>query len=88
MSATPINIAAAIEQTLHPECAHHWVIEPAEGPFSEGACRKCGEVKTFINYIERHDWNQVQAPLDNSQSPGVEPSALELETKDGAAKAS
>ena len=71
------------------QCCHHWVIEPAEGPLSEGVCQRCGEIKAFSNYVERHDWNQVQAPLGgNSPSPGVEPSALELETKDGVAKAS
>ena len=69
------------------QCCHHWVIEPAEGPLSEGVCQKCGLVKTFSNYVERHDWNLAQAPLGNSQSPGVEPSAL-VGDLDGAAKAS
>ena len=83
MSATPINPAAVIEQTLLPECAHHWVIETAEGAFSEGACQKCGEVKTFTNYIERHDWNQDKAALGIPQATAVEGSALVSETGDG-----
>ena len=35
------------------ECCHHWVIEAAGGPLSEGICQKCGEAKTFTNYIEQ-----------------------------------
>jgi len=33
-------------------CCHHWIIQPAVGPVSEGACRKCGEVKEFKNSID------------------------------------
>ncbi len=33
------------EEPIAPECGHHWVIEPADGPFC----------KTFTNYIVRHD---------------------------------
>ncbi len=36
-------------------CAHHWVIEPANGPVSQGACQVCGEVRGFKNFIE--SWN-------------------------------
>ena len=28
-------------------CAHYWVIEPANGPVSQGGCQVCGEVKGF-----------------------------------------
>ena len=35
-------------------CAHYWVIEPANGPVSQGACQVCGEVRGFKNFIE--DW--------------------------------
>ncbi len=52
-----------------PECLHHWVIEPADGPISEGVCRKCAEVKTFANYVERHDWSNQGDPTP-SASPG------------------
>ena len=30
-------------------CVHHWDIDPAEGPTSEGVCRKCGATKEFSN---------------------------------------
>ncbi len=58
---------------------HHWVIEPADGPLSKGVCQKCGEVKTFTNYVERHYWSQGKAAPGISQAPDVEGS----ETGDG-----
>jgi hypothetical protein len=33
-------------------CRHHWIIEPALGPTSQGKCKLCGEVKTFLNVVE------------------------------------
>ena len=33
-------------------CAHYWIIEPANGPVSRGACQVCGEVRGFKNFIE------------------------------------
>src|SRR6478672_11154018 len=30
-------------------CAHHWVIDAAEGPKSSGRCKKCGVAKDFLN---------------------------------------
>jgi len=33
-------------------CVHHWIIEPANGPVSQGACQVCGEVRGFKNFIE------------------------------------
>ena len=32
-------------------CAHHWNIEPAEGPTSKGVCTYCGEERWFANYV-------------------------------------
>ena len=38
-------------------CCHHWIIQPAVGPVSEGTCQKCGEVKEFKNSIDYEtDW--------------------------------
>ena len=34
------------------DCRHHWLIEPAAGPTSEGCCRFCGAVRTFRNSSE------------------------------------
>lgn len=33
-------------------CAHHWVIEPPNGPTSEGVCQRCGERRAFTNSAE------------------------------------
>jgi len=38
------------------KCLHHWIIEPATGPKSQGVCRLCHEVKDFQNYVERSNW--------------------------------
>ena len=32
--------------------AHHWEIDIAEGPKSQGTCKKCGETKPFSNSID------------------------------------
>ena len=33
-------------------CAHYWIIEPANGPVSQGPCQVCSEVRGFKNFIE------------------------------------
>ena len=37
-------------------CCHHWVIQPAEGPISNGSCQVCGESREFKNYVESATW--------------------------------
>ena len=32
-------------------CKHHWLIEPANGPFSRGRCKLCGAEKLFDNIL-------------------------------------
>lgn len=41
--------AVALEEA--PVCRHHWVIEPANGRFSQGECRNCHEVRSFENSV-------------------------------------
>ena len=41
--------AVVVEEA--PVCRHHWVIEPANGPYSRGECRNCQEVKAFENSV-------------------------------------
>ena len=41
------------------QCPHHWVIQPASGPFSQGTCQVCGSVKEFKNYVEASTWGDV-----------------------------
>ncbi len=57
------------EEPTVPECLHHWVIEPADGPTSEGVCQKCAEVKTFANYVAQNTWYNQSDPTP-SASPG------------------
>ena len=32
-------------------CHHHWTIEEAEGPVSNGICSLCGARRQFFNYL-------------------------------------
>ena len=41
-------------------CQHHWVIQPAEGPFSNGVCQVCGETRDFKNYVESATWGDTR----------------------------
>ena len=48
---------AAIESSLFeagPVCAHYWVIEPANGPVSQGTCQHCLEVRDFKNFFDSY----------------------------------
>ena len=49
------------------ECKHHWIIDSPTGPVSLGACRQCGEVREFKNYIESAPWKE-----DHSEAPAKE----------------
>ncbi len=41
-------------------CRHHWVIQPADGPMSNGVCRICGETRDFQNYVETATWGDTR----------------------------
>ena len=49
-SVESLNLADA------PVCAHHWIIEPANGPVSQGQCQNCLEVRGFKNFV--HSYHQ------------------------------
>lgn len=49
-AASESTAATAPETTS--ECTHTWVIDPPNGPVSEGHCRDCGEHKEFRNSYE------------------------------------
>jgi hypothetical protein len=46
-----INLTApvAAARNVGHNCCHHWVIEIAAAPLSQGVCRLCGEEKLFRN---------------------------------------
>ena len=33
------------------DCIHHWVIETANGPTSQGVCATCGSSREFCNSV-------------------------------------
>ena len=55
-----------------PTCCHHWTIQPATGPISQGVCRLCGEVREFKNYVEAATWGDSRlsnkSTSDDSQT--------------------
>ena len=53
----------------HAECVHHWIIDPPNGPFSEGVCQLCGEVRDFRNHIFYSAWDAENSPY--SQYGGI-----------------
>ena len=42
------------------QCRHHWVIQPAMGPVSQGMCQSCGEEREFKNYVEAATWGDAR----------------------------
>ena len=63
-------------------CAHHWVIQPAMGPSSQGVCQICGESKDFQNYVEAASWGDSRH-TDRSGEAGKEALALTRSSDEG-----
>ena len=57
------NTKAAVEV-----CRHHWVIQPADGPVSNGSCQICGENRKFKNYVESATWGESRIASKNSSA--------------------
>ena len=77
------------EEPTIPQCLHHWVIETADGPTSEGICRKYAEVKTFANYVAQNTWsNQGDPTTSASQVRDRKRSRPEGQAEDETAEAS
>ena len=64
------RISDNVEPDNAPTCCHHWVIQPAVGPVSEGECQKCGEVKEFKNSIDYETEWTARRELARSESGG------------------
>ena len=65
------------------ECRHHWVIQPADGPVSTGACQICGESREFKNYVESATWGDSRiASKNSSASAGVESTSDDEDDQD------
>ena len=65
------TIAPEVEETAAAtvsDCRHHWVIQPADGPVSNGACQICGETREFKNYVESATWGDSRIANKNSSA--------------------
>ena len=52
---------ASLDEVQEPDlCRHHWVIQPATGPVSQGVCQACGAVRDFQNYVESASWGDTR----------------------------
>ena len=71
------NAAAAVA-----ECRHHWVIQPADGPVSNGACQICGENREFKNYVESATWGDSRIASKNSSASATVESTSDDEDGD------
>ena len=64
-------------------CRHHWVIQPADGPVSNGLCQVCGETREFKNYVESATWGDSRITSSGaSASDTVEPTSDDDENND------
>ncbi|PKB79973.1 MAG: hypothetical protein BZY88_10610 [SAR202 cluster bacterium Io17-Chloro-G9] len=54
-------------------CRHHWSIQPATGPVSQGVCHLCGEVREFKNYVEAATWgdSRLSKRANSEESKGM-----------------
>lgn len=41
-------------------CTHHFIIDPPNGPTSEGRCKLCGEQRTFSNSTAFNSWELMR----------------------------
>ena len=53
-------------------CRHHWVIQPADGPVSNGLCQVCGETREFKNYVESATWGDSRITNKASSASSTE----------------
>ncbi len=58
--ANQLPVVSLIEDREPPQCRHHWVIQSAAGPVSQGVCQVCGEVRGFQNYVESASWGATR----------------------------
>ena len=49
-------IVSLVEVQEPAQCRHHWVIQPATGPVSQGVCQACEEVREFKNHVDSASW--------------------------------
>jgi hypothetical protein len=78
---TPEVENTAAEATA--ECCHHWVIQPADGPVSNGSCQVCGESREFKNYVESATWGDSRTTAKGSSASATTESTSDDEDRGG-----
>jgi hypothetical protein len=63
MSRKTKDIHEKRKRTARIGCAHYWVIESPKGPISRGACKYCGAVSEFSNYVPYPSWEGKMTKL-------------------------
>lgn len=62
------------EPELKLKCTHYWVIESPHGPTSMGACKLCGAVSEFSNYVPYPSWEGKSTKFPkSSEFSDIEP---------------
>ena len=54
---------------IYSRCAHHWVIDAANGHTSRGVCKRCEQVRDFENSTEASLW--IPPKRDGQVKPSV-----------------
>ena len=50
--AVDVDVAEQAPSEDSPDCKHSWLIEPPNGPTSNGSCAHCGQTREFRNSYE------------------------------------
>ena len=47
------------------------MIQPADGPVSNGSCQVCGETREFKHYVESATWGDSRMTSKNSSASAI-----------------
>ena len=78
-----VSLPKIIEVDDADQCRHHWVIQPATGPFSQGICQACGAVRDFKNYVEGAAWGDSRLNTRSSSEGTADVSRVLTNQVDG-----
>jgi len=57
---SPAN-RVSLEDFVRQMCAHHWVIDTANGHLSRGVCKRCQQVREFENSLMATSWSRTNS---------------------------
>ena len=52
MTTGLVTIETETQESAPSSCVHYWLIDPPDGPVSQGVCRKFGKQREFGNIYE------------------------------------